>query len=180
MISYAVTAVLALVAGVVYLAFYIQWERRRTSGMAYFGLPSAARRALKRRIYWYSMPVRPVIALLAMVTRRRPAMPAFEYEGVSGPIRVSSPELFDRARHYRPRPEDVFVATQMRSGTTWMQQLVYEVVMRGRGDLSDRGHGHLYAMSPWIDGVDGVPIERAPLVGETPTRIIKTHLPAAL
>ena len=180
MISLAVAAVLVLVAGVVYLALYLRWESRRTAGMGYFGLPSAARRALKRRIFWYSMPVRPVVALLATVMRRRSAMPAFEYEGVSGPIRVSSPEVFERARNYRPRPEDVFVVTQMRSGTTWMQQLVYEIVMRGRGDLSDRGHGHLYAMSPWIDGVNSVPVERAPLVGETPTRIIKTHLPTAL
>ncbi|TMG81780.1 MAG: sulfotransferase domain-containing protein [Betaproteobacteria bacterium] len=68
----------------------------------------------------------------------------------------------------------------MRSGTTWMQQLVYEIVTRGQGDLSDRGHGHLYATSPWIDGVNSVRLERAPLVGQRPTRIIKSHLPTVL
>jgi len=104
-------------------------------------------------------------------------MPAFEYEGVCGPPKVSSPEVFARAKSYRPRPEDVFVATQMRCGTTWMQQLVYEIVHRGRGDL---GHGHLYAVSSWIDAVNSVSMEDAPLVGERPTRIIKTHLPTQL
>jgi hypothetical protein len=61
-----------------------------------------------------------------------------------------------------------------------MQQIVYEIVMRGRGDLSDRGHGHLYAVCPWIDAVNSVSIEQAPLVGDPPTRIIKCHLPIEL
>jgi hypothetical protein len=61
-----------------------------------------------------------------------------------------------------------------------MQQVVYEVVNGGHGDLSDTGHGHLYAVSPWIDAVNSVSVEDAPLVGEKPTRIIKTHLPTSL
>jgi hypothetical protein len=35
-------------------------------------------------------------------------------------------------------------------------------------------------MSPWIDAVNSVSMEQAPLVGERPTRIIKSHLPASL
>jgi hypothetical protein len=180
MIWIAVAAVLVVLAAILYLAAYQRWEARHTAGMAYFGRSSSARRALKRRIFGYSLPLRPIVSLLALAMRGRPTMPAFEYEGVCGPIKVSSPEVFDRARRYRPQAEDVFVATQMRSGTTWMQQLVYEIVMRGRGDLSDRGHVHLYAVSPWIDGVNSVALDRAPLVGERPTRIIKTHLPTVL
>jgi hypothetical protein len=61
-----------------------------------------------------------------------------------------------------------------------MQQVVYETVNRGRGDLSDDGHRHIYAVSPWIDAVTAVPLDEAPLVGERPTRIIKTHLPTSL
>jgi hypothetical protein len=117
---------------------------------------------------------------LAFANRGPTAMPSFEFEGVCGPPRVSSPEVFARARAYVPRPEDVFVVTQMRSGTTWMQQMVYEIVSRGHGDLSDHGHGHLYTVSPWIDGVNSVSLEAAPLVGSPPTRIIKSHLPASL
>jgi hypothetical protein len=61
-----------------------------------------------------------------------------------------------------------------------MQQVVYEVVYRGHGDLSDDGHRHLYATCPWIDAANSVALEDAPLVGDRPTRIIKTHLPTKL
>ena len=168
------------VAGFQYLAWYLRWEWRNTSGMAYYGKPLAERRALKQRIRRYGRLARPFVRLLAKCDQKRPTMPAFEYEGVCGPPKVSSPEVFARAKSYRPRPEDVFVATQMRCGTTWMQQLVYEIVHCGRGDLTDTGHGHLYAACPWIDAVNSVSLEDAPLVGEKPTRIIKTHLPTKL
>jgi hypothetical protein len=121
-----------------------------------------------------------MVRLLAAVMRKQLTMPYFEFEGVAGPQKASSPEVFARAKAYRPAPEDVFVATQMRCGTTWMQQIVYEVVNRGAGDLSDTGHGHLYAISPWIDALNSVSMADAPIVGKRPTRIIKTHLPTSL
>jgi hypothetical protein len=68
----------------------------------------------------------------------------------------------------------------MKCGTTWMQQLVYEVLSRGRGDLGDAGHRHLYALSPWLESSYSVPLERAPRVGETGRRIVKTHFGADL
>lgn len=173
-------AVLLGLADLLYLAWYLRWEGEHTSGLAYYGKTLAERRRLKQRIRWYSVPAMPLVRLLAPVVRKRTTMPTFEYEGVCGPPRVSSAEVFERARQYRPGPDDVFVATQMRCGTTWMQQIVYETVHRGRGDFSDEGHGHLYATSPWIDGVNSVPLEDAPLVGERGTRIIKTHLPTKL
>jgi aryl sulfotransferase len=175
----AAAVVALLVAGVVYLAVYLKWEQDQTTGMAYYGRPLAARRALKARMRRLSRPVRPVVRLLARGNRHRTEMPGFVYEGVAGPTRVSSPDVFARAKAYRPRPEDVFVVTQMRCGTTWMQQLVYETVTRGHG-TSDRSDGHLYAISPWIDAVNSVSMDDAPLVGERPTRIIKSHLPVSL
>jgi Sulfotransferase domain len=169
-----------LVADLLYVGWYLRWESGNTSGMAYYGKTLRERRALKRRIRLYSFPAMPLIAVLAICNRKRATMPVFEYEGVCGPPKVSSPEVFERARNYQPRPEDIFIATQMRCGTTWMQQLVYEVVNRGQGDLSDERHGHLYATCPWIDAVNSVSLEDAPLVGEKPARIIKTHLPTRL
>jgi hypothetical protein len=163
-----------------YLRWYLQWEHRNTSGMAYYGRPLLERRVLKRRIRWLSLPVLPYVRLLALGNQGKATMPVFEYQGVCGPPGVSSPEVFERAMKYQPRAEDVFVVTQMRCGTTWMQQVVYEVVHRGRGNLTDTGHNHLYAVSPWIDGSNGVTLDDAPLVGERPTRIIKTHLPIKL
>jgi len=171
---------LLIVADFLYLAWYQRWEWRHTSGMAYYGKPLAERRALKERIRRYSRLAAPLVKLLAIGNQEQATMPVFEYQGVCGPKKVSSPEVFERAKNYQPQPEDVFVATQMRCGTTWMQQVVYEIANRGQGDLSDYGHGHLYATCPWIDGVNSVSVEDSPLVGEKPTRIIKTHLPTKL
>src|SRR4029078_184915 len=111
------------------------------------------RAALKRRIGWYSLPVKPLVYLLAAMKRKRASMPTFEYAGVCGPPKVSSAEIFERAAKYAPRPEDVFVVTQMRSGTTWMQHLVYQILTRGEGGFDAPGRSHLYAISPWIDAV---------------------------
>jgi hypothetical protein len=175
----AVAGTLAL-AGLVYLFWYFRWETRNTEGAAYFGRPLAERRALKRRIRLMSLPALPMAHLLSPLARRQRGLPSFAFEGVHGPIKASSPAVFDRARRYRPRAEDVFVATQMRCGTTWMQQVVHQVVTRGQGEFRDDGVRHLNTMSPWIEGVNTVSIEAAPLIGDPPVRIIKTHLPAAL
>jgi hypothetical protein len=171
---------LLIVAHTLYLGWYLRWEGRNTKGMAYYGKPLVERRALKRRIRWLSLPVLPYVRLVGVGGGSKVSMPVFEYQGVCGPPGASSPEAFERAMKYQPRAEDVFVATQMRCGTTWMQQLVYEIVHRGCGDLTDAGHNHLYAVSCWIDGINSVSLNNAPVVGERPTRIIKTHLPTKL
>jgi hypothetical protein len=179
--SFVVLGLAAVLLGLAaYSGWYFRWEDRQTQGAAYYARPLAERRRLKRRIRAYSLPVHPFVRLLSALRGRPTSMPSFEYEGVCGPTRVSSPEVFAKAKAYRPRPEDIFVVTQMRCGTTWMQQVVYEIVSRGCGDLSDRGHRHLYAMSPWLDGTRSVSLEAAPLVGEPPARIIKSHLPVTL
>ena len=65
----------------------------------------------------------------------------------------------------------------MKCGTTWMQHVVYEVLLRGKGNLVGSGTA-MYAVSPWIEAIKSVPVEQAPVVGsERPSRIIKTHLP---
>lgn len=176
----SIALILVAVAPFKYLNWYLRWERRNTGGMAYYGRTLAQRRALKQQIRRYSAPAKPLVRFLAMGNQNSSAMPAFEFEGVFGPPKVSSAEVFARAKNYHPQPEDVFVATQMRCGTTWMQQIVYEIVHRGQGNLGDDGHGHLYAACPWIDAINSVSMEKAPLVGERPTRIIKTHLPTSL
>ncbi len=178
-IGATVAAALLGVAAVAYLFWYFRWEQRQTTGMAYYGRSLADRRALKRQIRMLSLPAIPVLRTLVAISRSRQTMPVVDYDGVSGPPRVSTPEVFARARQYCPQPEDVFVATQMRCGTTWMQQVVYQIVTNGRGEFSEAGRTHLYAVSPWIEGVNSVSISDAPVVGMRPTRLIKTHLPAS-
>src|SRR5262245_12811079 len=99
-----------------YLTWYFRWESKQTTGMAYYGRPLAERRALKGRIHRYALPILPLVKFLAAGNRSRATMPGFEYEGVHGPTKVSSPEVFARAKHYQPKPADIFVATQMRCG----------------------------------------------------------------
>lgn len=172
-------ALIAL-ADVVYLLWYFRWEMRRTAGVSYYGQPSAGRLALKRQIRRLSIPAMPAAFALAPFARRPDGLPSFEYEGVHGPVNVSSAKIFARAKAYRPRPEDVFVATQMRCGTTWMQQVVYQIVTSGKGEFADDGLRHLYNASPWIDAANSVSVDAAPLLGQPPLRIIKTHLPVDL
>jgi len=169
-----------LFANFIYLLWYFRWEARQTSGLGYFGRTSADKVALKKRIRRYSLPALPLARLLSPLGSRKSGLPTFTFEGVTGPVQVSSPEVFAKAKRYQPGREDVFVATQMRCGTTWMQEIVHQIVTRGRGEFRDDGFRHLYAISPWIDAINSVSMEAAPLVGDPPVRIIKTHLPVEL
>ena len=179
LLGLVIPALVFILLTLLYFGWYWHWETEHTAGMAYFGRSSAERALIKRRMRLYSRPVRAVVSAIA-VSRRQSEMPGFQYRGVSGPPIVSSAELFARAAHYGVRPEDVFVASQMRSGTTWMLYLVYELVHRGHGQLGDTGHGNLHAVCPWIEAANGVSMDAAPLLGDRPARIVKTHLPAEL
>lgn len=174
-------AVVLLIANFVYLAWFFGWVERQTSGAAYFNRPVSERRALKRRIRLLSLPTLPLMTLLSRSARNQKALPGFEFEGVWGPQKVATPEVFAKAKAYAPTAADVFVATQMRCGTTWMQQIVHQIVTHGDGTFEPESpRSHIYTISPWIDATHGVSMEDAPLVGEPPVRIIKTHLPAEL
>jgi len=173
-----IAALAGVLAGLAYLAYLRLWYAHVTKGVAYFGLRAAEREARKREVARRCRP----LAALASARRRIRAprrLPGFSFRGFSGPPQCSRAD-FARAARYAPGPADVFVATQMKCGTTWMQQIVYEVLSRGRGDLGDEGHRHLYAVSPWIEARWAVPLEDAPRLGERGRRVVKTHLPAAL
>src|SRR5262249_31445990 len=122
----------------------------------------------------------PILRIMGRLSRFTFAKASFQHRGVSGPKGTCSKESFERADTYQARPQDIFVATQMKCGTTWMQQVVYEVLRRGNGDLVETGAA-MYGISPWLEARKSVPIDQAPLIGtERPSRIIKTHLPADL
>lgn len=73
---------------------------------------------------------------------------------------------------YQPRPGDVVVATSLKSGTTWTQEIVRQLIFQGQA-APDRG-----AISPWLESrwrpIDDV-------IGQLETqqhrRLIKSHLP---
>ena len=175
-----VAPIVVYVAMGIYLATVLKWGDDQTVGLNYYGKSLAERERFKRRLARHAALLSPMLWLngrFAKVDFRRSRI---QYKGVSGPLGSCSVESFQRAESYQPAPEDVFVVTQMKCGTTWMQHVVYEVLHRGRGNLVESGTA-MYAVSPWLEGRKSVSLAEAPLVGaERPSRIIKTHLPVAL
>jgi hypothetical protein len=159
---------------------YIAWEVANRRGMAYYGRPLLERQAFRQQIQSKARWLLPWLTFETNIQPQMKAIPFFEYNGVHGPTYSCTPESFHAAATYKPAAEDIFVATQMKSGTTWMQQVVYEILCKGQGDLSDSSHHHMYATSPWIEAIDGVSMDKAPLIGDSRKRLIKTHMPTQL
>lgn len=177
----AVAIVVFFIAWIVYFVVYMIWEKRYTRGSNFFGAPLAQRRAMKQRIAWHSRRLMPLMHIIAKVFRLK-ELPMMSYQGVTGPNIICSKKSYIASQQYPASESDIFVATQMKCGTTWMQQIVFEILHHGQGDLSDDGYKTLYGMSPWIetDPLASVPIADAPYVSEYKKRIIKTHLPVSL
>jgi len=69
------------------------------------------------------------------------------------------------------RDDDVIVATYAKSGTTWTQQIVGQLVFAGAADVQ------INELSPWLDLRIMPPDTMEQLEAQTHRRIIKTHLP---
>ena len=70
------------------------------------------------------------------------------------------------------RPDDIIIATYAKSGTTWMQQIVAQMMFNGDPNLA------VAEMSPWLDLRVPPKAVKLPLVeAQTHRRILKTHLP---
>jgi hypothetical protein len=164
----------------IYLSTVLRWEHEKSVGLAYYGLPPKDRAAFQRRLRLHAFLLSPVLWLSGKLSKFTFQRASFRHKGVAAPMGSCSPESFAAADGYHARAGDVFVVTQMKCGTTWMQHVVYEVLLRGQGNLVGSGTA-MYAVSPWIEALKSVPMDQAPAVGaEIPSRIIKTHLPAEL
>ena len=77
-----------------------------------------------------------------------------------------------RWKHYEPRPDDIVIATPYKSGTTWMQIIIINLIFQ---DLQIRPYDDY---SPWIDNRTADLTHQLKLLDEqTHRRCIKTHLP---
>ncbi len=93
-------------------------------------------------------------------------------------IPVKSRELhnhhFDSTiwNEFQFRNDDIVISTYAKSGTTWMQQIVAQMIFRGDPDLE------VAQMSPWLDLRVPPKEVKLPIVeAQTHRRFIKTHLP---
>jgi aryl sulfotransferase len=73
---------------------------------------------------------------------------------------------------FRFRPDDVVIGTYAKSGTTWTQQIVSQLIFGGREGVD------VATISPWVDlRVPAKELKLAALEAQTHRRFIKTHLP---
>lgn len=73
---------------------------------------------------------------------------------------------------FRFRDDDIIVATYAKSGTTWTQQIIGQLVFHGQADVP------IHDISPWVDlRVPPAEVKLAALEAQTHRRIVKTHLP---
>jgi hypothetical protein len=84
--------------------------------------------------------------------------------------RFASPEAVEYAGAFRPRPDDVIIATYPKCGTTWMQQIVHG--LRTGGDM---GFGEITEVTPWIELAGDLGWDLDAEQGASP-RAFKSHL----
>jgi aryl sulfotransferase len=73
---------------------------------------------------------------------------------------------------FKFRPDDIIIGTYAKSGTTWTQQIVSQLLFNGEAGLE------VAAMSPWLDlRVPPKEIKLPEVEAQTHRRFIKTHLP---
>ncbi len=70
------------------------------------------------------------------------------------------------------RDDDIFIATYAKSGTTWIQQIVSQLLFNGKTGLN------VEEMSPWIDfRLPPKEVKMAVIEAQKHRRFLKTHLP---
>ncbi len=86
------------------------------------------------------------------------------------------PRLLDFLRgrlEFRPRPDDVYAVTYPRSGTTWLQMILYQLTTDGRMDFD-----HIGQVAPWFERSLAVGAARAADFEQLASpRVFKSHLP---
>ena len=94
---------------------------------------------------------------------------------IQAPQREYRTWIFDSRRwqHYRPRPDDIVIATYPKCGTTWMQRIVSLLVFQSPEPKP------ITQISAWIDRRWPQPIEAviAQIEAQEHRRFLKSHLP---
>ncbi|MCC7159977.1 MAG: sulfotransferase domain-containing protein [Ignavibacteria bacterium] len=94
----------------------------------------------------------------------------YDIEGIPVCCRSFDLDTLRSGLAYRARPGDVFIVTMPRSGTTWMETIVYSVFQMGRA--FDDDFDDFIARTPFLEQHGSLGIETMRRPGS-----IKTHLP---
>ena len=71
------------------------------------------------------------------------------------------------------RDDDIIIGSYAKSGTTWLQQIVGQLIFQGAPDTN------VAELSPWYDmRVPPLPVRQALVENQANRRFLKTHLPA--
>lgn len=95
--------------------------------------------------------------------------------GIDGLTELVQITDFYRVTRYDfvPRPDDVFIVTYPRSGTTWMQMILYQLTTDGRMDFD-----HICQVVPWFERFILMNVMSVEEMDQLPApRLFKTHLP---
>ena len=81
-----------------------------------------------------------------------------------------------RWQGYQPRADDIIISTSIKSGTTWTQEIVRQLIFLGQ-ETPERDATGLWQISPWLDQ-RGHPLDEVinRLEAQQHRRFIKTHL----
>ena len=73
---------------------------------------------------------------------------------------------------FKFRDNDIIIATYAKSGTTWMQQIIAQLLFNGADNIE------VAEMSPWLDlRVPPKEVKLSVIEAQTQRRFVKTHLP---
>jgi aryl sulfotransferase len=95
-------------------------------------------------------------------------------EGAAAPVYQSHHFDSEKWKQVKSRDDDIIIVTAYKSGTTWMQQIVSEILFQGKEKPGTVGD-----LSPWVDlRVPPMEVLAPGLEAQTHRRFLKTHLPA--
>lgn len=95
---------------------------------------------------------------------------------MASPAPVYQSHHFDSTKWdvVKPRDDDIVIVTAYKSGTTWMQAVISEILFQGKEKPASVGD-----MSPWVDlRVPPAEVLGPQLEAQEHRRFLKTHLPA--